>query len=90
MPEEESVILIVIQDVAKYDCQQIFLYSKASRPGVGPTQPHIRWALAGFSSGLRRREREADEHSHPSIAEVKNEWNYALLSSVCFSAVMRD
>jgi hypothetical protein len=28
--------------------QAIFLFSKASRPGLGPTQPSIQW-VAGFS-----------------------------------------
>jgi hypothetical protein len=46
--------------------------------------------LLGLSSGLRWRGREADEHSRPSIAEVKNEWGYGLLSSVCIHVVVRN
>ena len=91
MPEEEHVILLDrYTGCCKTLCQQIFLFSKASRSALGPTQPPVRWALAGLSSDLRRREREADEHSRPSVAEDKNEWIYALLWSVCFSVVVRN
>jgi hypothetical protein len=52
--------------------EQIFLYSTASRPDLGPTQHPIQWVLGGyFSPGVIWSWREAD-HSPPSSAEIKN------------------
>jgi hypothetical protein len=51
--------------------EEIFLFSTASRPALGPTQPPIQWVPGGLSVGVKRLGREAD-HSHPSSAEVKN------------------
>jgi hypothetical protein len=42
-----------------------FLFSTASRPALGPTQPSTQWIL-----GVKWQGREAD-YSHPSSAEVK-------------------
>jgi hypothetical protein len=53
----------------------IFLFTTAFRTALGPTQPPIQWARGVLSLGVKRPEREAD-HSHPSSAEVKNEWSY--------------
>jgi hypothetical protein len=46
---------------------KIFLFFTASRPALGPTQPHIQWVPGALSPG-----QEAD-HSPPSSAEVKND-----------------
>jgi hypothetical protein len=46
---------------------KIFLFSIASRPALGPTQPPEQWIAA-----VKRPESEAD-HSPPSRAEVKND-----------------
>jgi hypothetical protein len=46
--------------------QQIVLFSTASSPSLGPTQPPIQWVPGG-----KRPVREAD-HSPQSSAEVKN------------------
>jgi hypothetical protein len=51
--------------------QEIFLYSTASRPALGPTQPPIQWVPGSLSPGLRRQGRKAGR-SAPSSAEVKN------------------
>jgi hypothetical protein len=51
--------------------QEIFLYSTASRPAVGSTQPPMQWVLESVSPGLRRSGHEAD-HSPLSVAEIKN------------------
>jgi hypothetical protein len=51
------------------------LFTTASRPTLGPTQPPIQWVLGALSSGVQRPGREAD-HSLPSSAEVKNAWSY--------------
>jgi hypothetical protein len=53
----------------------IFLFSTASRPALGPTQPPIHWVPGALSPGIKRPGREAD-HSPPSSAEVKNVWRY--------------
>jgi hypothetical protein len=49
----------------------IFLFSTASRPAVGPSQPLIQWVPGVLFLGVKRPGREAD-HSRPSSAEVKN------------------
>jgi hypothetical protein len=49
--------------------QEILLYSTASRPALGLTQP-IPWVLGVLSSEAKRPGREAD-HSPPSTAEIK-------------------
>jgi hypothetical protein len=51
--------------------QEIFLYSTASRPALGPTQPPVQWVPEALSPGVKRPGCEAD-HSPPSSAEVKN------------------
>jgi hypothetical protein len=48
------------------DRSKIFLFSIASRPALGPTQPHIQWALGDLSLGVKRQRREAD-HSPPLV-----------------------
>jgi hypothetical protein len=50
---------------------KVFIFSTASRPVLGPTQPPILWAQAALSPGVKWPDREAD-HSPPSNAEVKN------------------
>jgi hypothetical protein len=47
-----------------------FLFSKSSRPALGPTQPPIQWVLGALSPMVKRSGREAD-HSPPTSAEVK-------------------
>jgi hypothetical protein len=51
---------------------EIFLFSTASRPVLGPTQSPIQMAPGALFPGVKRPWREAD-HS-PSYAEVKNTW----------------
>jgi hypothetical protein len=48
----------------------IFLFTTASRPALGPTQPPIQWVPGTLSLGVKRRGSEAD-HSPPSSAEVR-------------------
>jgi hypothetical protein len=45
--------------------QEIFLFSTASRPALGPTQRPIQWVPWALSPGVNRSGREAD-HSPPS------------------------
>jgi hypothetical protein len=51
----------------------IFLFSTASRPALGPTQP-IQWVPGVLFPGVMWAGREVD-HSPPSSAEVKNAWS---------------
>jgi hypothetical protein len=53
----------------------VLLFTTASRTALGPTQPPIQWVPGVLSLGVKRQGSEAD-HSHPSNAEVKNEWSY--------------
>jgi hypothetical protein len=48
----------------------IFLFTTASRPALGLTQPTIQWVRGALFLGVKRSGREAD-HSPPSSAEVK-------------------
>jgi hypothetical protein len=57
---------------------QIFLFSTAFRPALGPTQPPIQWVLGALSLGEKRLRREAD-HSPPSRTDVDNTWSYTPL-----------
>jgi hypothetical protein len=45
------------------------LYTTASKPALGPTQPPIQWVPGALSLGVKRQGREAD-HSPPSNVEV--------------------
>jgi hypothetical protein len=48
----------------------IFLFTTASSPALGATQPPIQWVPGAFSLKVKRPGREAD-HSPPFRAEVK-------------------
>jgi hypothetical protein len=50
----------------------VFLYSIAFRPNLGPTLPLIQWVPRALSPGVKRPRRETD-HSPASSAEVKND-----------------
>jgi hypothetical protein len=54
---------------------RIFLFTTASRPALGPTQPPVQWVPASLSREVKRSGSEA-EHSPPSSAEVKCAWSY--------------
>jgi hypothetical protein len=49
---------------------EIFIFAKASRPSLGPTQPPIQWVPGALSLEIKRPGPEAD-HSPPSNVEVK-------------------
>jgi hypothetical protein len=58
-------------EVQFWQQQMIFVFSIASRPALGPTQPPIRWLPGSLSSEVKWQMREAD-HSPPFSAKVKN------------------
>jgi hypothetical protein len=60
---------------------EFFLFTTASRPALGPTQPLIKRVQGALSLGVKQPGREAD-HSAPSSAEVKNEWSYTFHSTL--------
>jgi len=53
----------------------IFLFTTASRPALGPTQPPIQYVPGALSLGVKRPGREVD-HLPPSNDEIKNAWSY--------------
>jgi hypothetical protein len=53
----------------------IFLFTTASRPALGPTQPPIQCVPGTLSLRVKWPGREADR-SPPSCAKIKNEWSY--------------
>jgi hypothetical protein len=53
----------------------IFLFTTASRPALGSTEPPIQWVPGALSLGVKRPVRDAD-HSPPSSVEIKNAWIY--------------
>jgi hypothetical protein len=65
----------------------IFLFTTASRPALGPTQPPIQWVPEALSLGVKRSGREAD-HSPSSGAEVKNAWSYTSTSPIRLHGVV--
>jgi hypothetical protein len=50
---------------------EVFLFSTASRPTLGSTQPPIKLVTDVLSPGVNRTRREAD-HYPPYSADVKN------------------
>jgi hypothetical protein len=62
-----------VLDDREFECRQelgIFLFTTASRPALGPTQPSIQWVPGALSLGVKRPRGEAD-YSRPSSGEVK-------------------
>jgi len=53
----------------------MFLFTNASRPALGPTQPPMQQIPGALSLAVKRPGREA-EQSPPRSAEVRNAWNY--------------
>jgi hypothetical protein len=64
-----------------------FLFSTASRPAVGPTQPPIQWLPGALSTGIKRPGREAD-HSPPATTEVKKNVDINIHSPIRLHGIM--
>jgi hypothetical protein len=57
-----------------------FIFSKSSKPVLGPTQSPIQWV-----PGIKRQGRDAD-HSPPTSDEVKKMWIYTSIPPYAFVA----
>jgi len=62
---------------------------RTSKLDLDPIQVLIQWIPWAHSPETRRLEREVD-HSHPSSAEVKNEWSHNSSSPTCLRGLDRD
>jgi hypothetical protein len=62
-----------------------FLFSTASRPALGPSQPPTQWVLGTVSPVVKRPGHEAD-HSPPASAEIKKMWICRSTSPCAFMA----
>lgn len=51
--------------------QEFYLLSEASRPGLGPTPPLVKWVAEGPYLGRSRPEREADDLPESSASDKK-------------------
>jgi len=69
--------------------QDIFLFSKTSRPALGPTQARIQWVPRTLSPGIKRLGLEADQ-SPSCSAEFKSEWSYTSTTPVCLHVMYKD
>jgi hypothetical protein len=65
--------------------QDIFLFSIACRPAVGPTQSPILWLSGTVSPQVKQQCCEA-EYWHACSTEVKNSWSYTFTPSYVFMA----
>ena len=68
--------------------QEVFLFSKTSRPAMGPTQLPIHWMSGALILRLKQHDLKVD-HS-PPCAEVKNEWRYTFTPPIHLQGVDRD
>jgi hypothetical protein len=76
--------------VLGFDSQRelgIFLFTTASRPALGPTQPPIQWVPGALFLGVKRPGREAD-HSPPYSAEIKERVELYLNSPIRLHGVV--
>jgi len=64
---------------------EIYLFTIASKPALGPTQPPIRWVTGVLSLGIKRPRRAAD-HSPPTSSKVKNAWSHTSIPQYVFKA----
>jgi hypothetical protein len=71
------------QELESRNKEASFLFSKTSRPTLGPTEPHIQLVPELFPW------RDVD-HSIPPSAEVKNEWSYTPTPATCLQSVDKD
>jgi hypothetical protein len=66
---------------------QIFLFTTAFRPALGPTQPPVQWVRGVLSLGAKRPGSET-KHSPSPSAEVKNVWGYVSTPPISLHGVV--
>jgi hypothetical protein len=66
---------------------RIFLFTTASRPALGPTQPPNQRVPRALSREVKQQVREGD-HSHPPSDEVKIAWSYTFNPPLRFHGVV--
>jgi hypothetical protein len=57
--------------------------ASVSRPALGLTQPPVQWVLGVLSPGGKARPGRDTDHSLLSVAEIENEQELYLLSTLC-------
>jgi len=58
-----------------HESYELFLFSRSSKPALGPTHPLIQCEPGALSLEIIAAGHQAD-HSHLSNANIQNEWNY--------------
>jgi hypothetical protein len=66
--------------------QEIFVFSKTSKPALKPTHLPTPWVSGAVSPGVKRPRREVN-NSPPSNAEDRNEWSYTSDPPICLHGV---
>jgi hypothetical protein len=66
--------------------KEIFLYTTATRPALGPTQPHIQWVPGTLSPGVKRQGYEADHSLH--LAPRSRMVELYLHSPICLHGIV--
>jgi len=69
--------------------QEIFLFSKISRPPLGPTQPSVLWTQGFLPGGGIVASHEVN-HQLPHSTNIKNEWSYTSTPPNCLHDVDRE
>jgi hypothetical protein len=80
-----SLLLLDVAMSESGQLQEVFLFSKKSKPVLGSTQLPIVWGR--FFRGVKRHVPLEADHSPSSSAEVKNEWIYTSAVPVYFHGV---
>jgi hypothetical protein len=65
----------------------IFIFTIASGPTLGPTQPPIQWVPGALSLEVKRPGREADAHLH-LVPRSNNEWSYTSVPPIRLHGVV--
>jgi hypothetical protein len=65
----------------------IFLFTKASRPSLGPTQPPVQWVLGALPLGVKRPDVKLTTHLH-LVSRSKNMWSYTSALPIRLHGVM--
>ena len=69
--------------------QEIFAFSKISKPALKPTHLPSPWVSGTVSPGVKRPRCKVN-HSPPSSAEDRNEWSCTCAPPLCLHGVGED